>query len=521
MIKRALLSVSDKKGLVELAQQLIAADFELISSGGTASCLREAGLSVQLVEDVTAFPEILGGRVKTLHPKIHGALLAKYDDPEHVATLEQQGIPGLSLCVVNLYPFVRTVADASASIAQCVEQIDIGGPTLLRAAAKNFQHLTVVCDPDDYASVAQRLTSGFDLSFRVAMAQKAFQHVFDYDRHIADWMDTLEVSADGASLGTMVASTPLPLRLRSSYERVQTLRYGENPHQQAAVYRQSGQGEVYHQLQGKELSFNNLVDMESALRVCLDFSLPTAVIVKHTNPCGIACHVNLKEAFIRARAVDPVSAFGGVLAFNREVDGPTAREITQQFSEVIIAPAYTEEALSLFRKKKNIRVMTVDLSSISFEGLEFRLNANGLLVQESDHLRLAFEGWQLRSKRSPNAEQIQALTLAWKAVVHVKSNAIVYADASGLVGVGAGQMSRVDSAKIALWKAQEAGLSIRGAVMASDAFFPFRDSIDAAAAAGISAIVEPGGSVRDEEVISAADEHGMVLYFTGVRHFKH
>jgi len=518
MSKRALISVSNKQGIAPFAKQLVEKGFEIISSGGTFKHLTGEGVPARKVSEVTGSPEILGGRVKTLHPKIHGAILARYDMPEHIKELEEQGIGRIHLVVVNLYPFVETIQNKDNSVADAIEQIDIGGPTMVRASAKNFQHLTILTDPADYEHYLEDLgENGMpSMAFRLAMAKKAFQHTFEYDMHISNYLDGVNEEL----IHEEQAGLPEVLRLSATCS--QSLRYGENPHQGAGLYRLGRvEEEGFTQHQGKELSFNNLVDMEAAWNAVCDFSAPTAVVVKHTNPCGIASNESLLEAFVRARAVDPVSSFGGVLAFNREVDFDLAKEINKNFAELVIAPAFSEKALKRFKRKTNLRVLEMTPDSAHPLPFEIKCHREGLLLQDRDMKRIPISDWELKSDRQPTEEEIHALSTAWTAVIHVKSNAIVYANKDGLVGVGAGQMSRVDSAKIAIWKAQEAGLEVAGSCMASDAFFPFRDSIDAAAKAGITAIVEPGGSIRDEEVIEAANEHGMVLFFTGTRHFKH
>jgi len=521
MKKRVLISVSNKSGIAEFSKALVDAGFEIISSGGTWRHITDAGIPALKVSEITGSPEILGGRVKTLHPSIHGAILARYELPEHVDELASCGIDPITAVVVNLYPFVETISKKDASVADAIENIDIGGPTMVRATAKNFKHLTILTDPADYADFLNEVdeTGKPSLAFRLKMAQKAFQHTFEYDMHIANYLD--DVSSDDELLRHETEKV-LPSVLRLSANQSQVLRYGENPHQNAALYRNSGSNQCgFIQHQGKELSFNNLVDMEAAWNTVCDFQMPTAVVVKHTNPCGISSHGELLQAFIRARAVDPVSSFGGVLSFNREVDYETAVEINKNFAELVIAPSFSERALKRFRRKKNLRVLEMNTSVSHPVSYEIKCHREGFLLQERDLKRLPLDSWVLKSKRQPTEEEKMALQTAWISVAHVKSNAIVYANQEGLVGVGAGQMSRVDSAKIAIWKASEAGLDVKGTCMASDAFFPFRDSIDAAADAGVTAVVEPGGSIRDDEVIQAADEHGLVLYFTGTRHFKH
>ncbi len=521
--KRALISVSDKTGVAELARALAGRGFEIVSSGGTHAALSAAGLAPVKVSDVTGFPEILDGRVKTLHPHIHGALLARYELADHREQLAALGVAPIQAVVVNLYPFAQTIARPGVAVAEAIEQIDIGGPAMLRASAKNFQNLTVLTDPADYARFLDELGDGAtpSLAFRLEMAQKAFQHTFAYDMKIADYLDRVAASGDDLLAD---AHEGLPPVFRLSARQDQALRYGENPHQRAAFYQVQGQEapDYLAQHQGKTLSYNNLVDMESAWRCVSDFARPAAVIVKHTNPCGAAVSDSLERAFRRARQVDPVSAFGGVIAFNREVGEETAAAVTEQFAELAIAPAFSQAALKKLRKKKNLRVLEIRAPEDGSQGgLEFKRLDHGLLVQDKDQKRVPFEDWRLVSNRRPSEDEVQALQMAWTLVAHVKSNAIVYAAPDGAIAVGAGQMSRVDSAKIAIQKAAEAGLPIAGSSMASDAFFPFRDSIDTAAQAGVTAIVEPGGSIRDDEVIQAANEHGVALFFTGARHFKH
>ena len=521
--KRVLISVSDKAGIANFAKDLTEKGFTIVSSGGTYRHLSEAGLSPVKVSQVTGFPEILDGRVKTLHPHIHGALLARYELPSHRRQLDDLEIQPFQAVVVNLYPFVKTIAREDATVDEAIEQIDIGGPTMVRATAKNFKNLTILTDPEDYADfLAEVDENGLpSLAFRLKMAQKAFQHTFSYDMHIANYLDGARVEEDRVVHGP---GETLPPFLRLNARQDQSLRYGENPHQEAASYLLEGQDSktFITQHQGKQLSFNNLVDMESAWHCACDFQAPTAVIVKHTNPCGVGTGDVLEAAFRRARKVDPTSAFGGVIAFNREVDGDTAKAINEAFAELVIAPAFSEAALKRFRRKKNLRVLQLPLpASESTAGFDIKRLDHGLMLQSKDRKRVSFEQWQCVSERQPDESQIKALTMAWTLVAHVKSNAIVYADPEGAVGIGAGQMSRVDSAKIAISKAGEAGMSVAGTAMASDAFFPFRDSIDAAAAAGVTAVVEPGGSIRDDEVIQAANEHGISLFFTGTRHFKH
>lgn len=522
--KRALISVSDKAGIEDFARALVEKGFEILSSGGTFRHLQNAGLNPVKVADVTEFPEILGGRVKTLHPRIHGALLARYELDEHRDELAAHHIQPIQVVVVNLYPFAKTIANPDVTVADAVENIDIGGPTMVRATAKNFKHLSILTDPADYPRFLEEVAGATglpSLALRLLLAQKAFQHTFAYDLKIADYLDGLQAEDDSL---VAAGDDVLPSTFRLSARREEVLRYGENPHQRAAFYRVDGAAlpDYMTQHQGKQMSYNNLVDMEAAWRCVCDFERATAVVVKHTNPCGVACHDELEQAFRRARQVDATSSFGGVIAFNREVDEATAKAVNEQFAELVIAPSFSEAALKKFKRKKNLRVLQITLPESGLpQGLEVKRLDHGLLVQDKDAVRVPFSDWKLVSERSPSDDERAALVMAWTIVPHVKSNAIVYADANGAVGIGAGQMSRVDSSKIGISKAGEAELAIKGSAMASDAFFPFRDSVDAAAAAGITAIVEPGGSIRDEEVIAAANEHGIALFFTGTRHFKH
>lgn len=521
--KRVLISVSDKSGIAPFAKALADHGFEIISSGGTHRHLSDAGLSPVKVSDITGFPEILGGRVKTLHPHIHGALLARYDQADHRDQLARHGIGRIHAVVVNLYPFAQTIAKPNVSVDEAIEQIDIGGPTMVRATAKNFRHTSILTDPADYEDFLSQLSDNGlpPLAFRLHLARKAFQHTFAYDMKIADYLDGASASEDTLQQST---TEELPATVRLCATRSDTLRYGENPHQRAAFYTVLGSEipDYLTQHQGKVLSYNNLVDMESAWRCVLDFDVPAAVVVKHTNPCGVGTGTSMEAAFRRARKVDPVSAFGGVLAFNREVDEATAKAINEAFAELVIAPSFSEAALKKFRRKKNLRILEMKIPAGGLPAItDYKRLDHGLLVQDRDSKRVPFADWKQVSQRAASADEIAALKMAWTIVAHVKSNAIVYADESGAIGVGAGQMSRVDSARIGIHKAGEAELSIAGCAMASDAFFPFRDSIDAAAEAGVKAIVEPGGSIRDDEVIDAANEHDIALYFTNTRHFKH
>ena len=523
-MKRAILSVYDKTGLVEFARGLVELGFELVASGGTARALSAAGLPATQVDQITGFPEILGGRVKTLHPAVHGGILARRT-PEHRAELANIGIAPVDLVVCNLYPFAATVARPGVSEQEAIEEIDIGGVTLLRAAAKNFESVTVVCDPADYAEVEAKVKAesldlsldlGLDLNRRLAL--KAFRHTAAYDAAIATWLS-----------GAVEKDQPLPASLNLTAERVQLLRYGENPHQQAALYRWVGAAPAFEQIQGKELSYNNIIDLEAAWAMPHEFAEPAVAIVKHTNPSGLASAANLLEAYRLAFACDPVSAFGSIIAVNREVDRALVEEIGSLFVEVLAAPAYRPDALAwLAEHKKNCRVMVArrsDPSVVALAGghrgpatLVLRSVAGGLLAQTPDDRGVDEAAWQVVTQRQPTEAERRSLAFAWLAAKHVKSNAIVFVQGTATVGVGAGQMNRVDSVYLA---ARRAGDRSIGAVMGSDAFFPFADGIEAAAAAGVTACIQPGGSLRDEEAIAAADRLGMAMVFTGERHFEH
>ncbi|MCD6288958.1 MAG: bifunctional phosphoribosylaminoimidazolecarboxamide formyltransferase/IMP cyclohydrolase [Anaerolineae bacterium] len=506
MNRRALLSVYDKTGLVEFGRGLAELGFELVASGGTARILGEAGLPVTQVDQVTGFPEILGGRVKTLHPAVHGGILARRT-PEHLAELEKHGITPIDLVACNLYPFVETVRRPDVTEAQAVEEIDIGGVALLRAAAKNFESVTVVCDPADYDRVLEALRAGdVPADERRWLALKAFRHTAAYDAAIANWLT-----------GIVEADEPMPGALNLAAERVQLLRYGENPHQQGALYRWVGASPTFEQIQGKELSYNNIVDLEAAWAMPQEFDKPAVAIIKHTNPSGLAVADTLVEAYKLALECDPISAFGSIVATNREVDLALVEEIGSLFVEVIVAPSYTPDALKwLARHKKNCRVMVAKPGGE--DGLVMRSVRNGLLAQTPDLRGVDESKWRVVTKRQPTEAERKSLAFAWIAVKHVKSNAIVFVQGTATVGVGAGQMNRVDSVHLA---ARRAGDRAKGAVMASDAFFPFPDGIEAAAEAGVTACIQPGGSIRDEQVIEAADRLGMAMIFTGERHFRH
>jgi phosphoribosylaminoimidazolecarboxamide formyltransferase / IMP cyclohydrolase len=507
---RALLSVSDKTGLIDFARQLNAANVQLIASGGTARELAAAGLPVSAVESLTGFPEILGGRVKTLHPAVHGGILARRT-PGHLDELARHGLAPIDLVVVNLYPFQQTVAQPGVTLAEAVEQIDIGGVALLRAAAKNHESVTVVCDPADYEAVAAALLQGTsDAVARRALALKAFRHTATYDAAIADYL------AGPQSTGEAPAT--LPERLRLDLTLIQRNRYGENPHQQGGLYGYAGEAPPFEVLQGKEMSYNNWLDLDGAWQAAQDFPQPTVAIIKHGNPCGLASGADLATAYDKALASDPVSAFGGIIAVNRAFDGALAERIGDLFLEVIAAPDYTPAALDRLRRKRNLRL--VRWTGTPLRPLSLRSIFGGVLVQELDRSQDDMEPahWQIASQAQPTPAQLADLAFAWRVARHVKSNAIVYVRDQATVGVGAGQMSRVDSVMVA---GHKAGERATGAVMASDAFFPFADGIEAAAQQGIVAVVQPGGSLRDQEVVAAVDRLGLVMALTGTRHFKH
>jgi len=522
MKRRALLSVYRKDGLVDLAKGLVARGFEVVSTGGTASELEKAGVPVTGASKVTGFPEILDGRVKTLHPILHGGILARRDVPEHLGALEKHRIAPVDVVVVNLYPFEEKVAKG-CSFDEAVENVDIGGPTMVRAAAKNFRDVAVVVDPADYGLLLEQLDreGGIDAATRLYFAQKAFRHTGRYEAAIAGYFSQVE-SREGAYVPAEADET-FPYRLNLTFEKVQDLRYGENPHQRAAFYSDLGSTlfsvAAARQMQGKELSFNNILDLDSAWRLATEIEDAACVIVKHTNPCGTGTGTGPAEAYERAWACDPTSAFGGIIAFNAKVDAATAKKVTGQFVEAVIAPGFEKAALEVLGKKTNLRVMNMDTTAIhKVSGFDMRRVMGGLLAQQWDLHRLERDRCEVVTKRAPTEEEWKALLFAWTVVKHVKSNAIVYANAVQTVGVGAGQTSRVDSARIA---AQKAVLPLAGTVVASDAFFPFRDGVDEIAKTGATAIIQPGGSVRDEETIAAADEHGLAMVFTGVRHFRH
>lgn len=511
-IKRALISVSDKTGIVEFARQLHQHGVDIISTGGTMKTLREAGIPVTYVSDVTGFPEIMDGRVKTLNPYIHGGILAIRDNPEHVEAMKRHNIQGIDMVVVNLYPFRQTIARDGVTLDEAVENIDIGGPAMIRAAAKNFQYVAVVVNPERYDDIISQLQAGGEVSpeFCMALAQEAYNHTAEYDACISGY------------LAQQLGEGPFPATLHTVYEKVQGLRYGENPHQQAAFYREKhigGSGIANaKQLHGKELSFNNIVDVEAAYVIVSEFDHPAATIIKHTNPCGTGIGEDLAEAYAMAYKADPVSAFGGIVGLNREVDAATAEQISKIFIEAVIAPSFSDAALAVLTKKQNIRLLTAELPETGSQQFDIKKVSGGILLQDKDTRDAVLEDMKVVTKRPPTQAEWEQLMLAWRVVKHVKSNAIVVAAGNRTLGVGAGQMNRVGAAAIAL---SQAGEKARGAVLASDAFFPFRDTVDTAAAAGITAIIQPGGSVKDPDSIQAADEHGMAMIFTGMRHFKH
>jgi phosphoribosylaminoimidazolecarboxamide formyltransferase/IMP cyclohydrolase len=513
-IQRAILSVTDKSGLVDFARKLSTLGVELVSTGGTAKLLRDSGITVKDISELTGFPEMLDGRVKTLHPKVHGGILHRREDSSHRAAVAEHGIPAIDMVVVNLYAFEKTAAKPDVHFEELIENIDIGGPSMIRSAAKNFQDVAVVTSPTDYAAIADEMArSGGELSRETKwrLAQKAFATTAAYDFAIAS---TLERVGGDFRLD---AAEGFPQNLRLSFQKVMDLRYGENPHQKAAMYADGSGIGVAHarQVQGKELSYNNIVDLQAAWDLAQEFDEPVCAIIKHTNPCGTATGKTLAEAYVRALECDPVSAFGGVIGVNRTVDATAANEMVKLFLEVIAAPAFDEDAKAVFAAKKNLRLVEVPAGQ---QNWVLKNISGGTLVQDADLHKLSESDLKVVTKRSPTLIEKRALLFAWKIAKHVKSNAILYARDGQTVGVGAGQMSRVDSCKLGAMKAQ---LPLKGTVAASDAFFPFPDGVEEIARAGATAIIQPGGSVRDEEVIEAADRLGLAMIFTGVRHFRH
>lgn len=511
-VKRALISVSDKTGVVEFARALSQMGVEIISTGGTMKALQDAGIPVTYISDVTGFPEMMDGRVKTLNPFIHGGILAVRDNAEHLAAMQEHGIQGIDLVAVNLYPFRQTVAKPGVSQEEAVENIDIGGPAMVRSAAKNFRYVAVIVNPARYVQVVEEIANNGQVGeeTRYALMKEAFAHTAEYDAAIARYFSA------------QVSQAEYPDAFILPWQKLQDLRYGENPHQTAAFYRDSSvAGGIGHarQLAGKELSYNNIVDLEAAFSIVAEFDKPAATIIKHTNPCGTATADDLCSAYKRAFEADPISAFGGIVALNRPVDGATAQEMRELFLEAVIAPSFTQDALEVFAAKKNVRLLEAKLPAPDeSQRYDIRTVSGGMLIQSTDTNDSPPSEWKTVTKRKPTALELNELELAWKVVKHVKSNAIVVVQDGRTIGVGAGQMNRVGAAGIAL---QQAGDRARGAVLASDAFFPFRDTVDAAAKAGITAIIQPGGSLRDEESVAAADEHGIAMIFTGMRHFKH
>jgi phosphoribosylaminoimidazolecarboxamide formyltransferase/IMP cyclohydrolase len=533
-----LLSVSDKTGIADLGRGLAARGFELVSTGGTARALADAGLTVTNVSDITGFPEMMDGRVKTLHPALHGGILARRDRPDDLEALARHGIGLVDIVVVNLYPFRAAAANPATPFDALVEEIDIGGPSLVRAAAKNFRGVLVVVEPSDYPRLLAALDESPSLAFRFELMLKAFAHTAEYDTTIA--MTLLQTKVDGDRVERAQSAddshyTPtldLPDRLSLSVEKIRDLRYGENPHQRAAWYGETRAGSGFSSakiLQGKELSYTNLLDLDAAARITLEFREPAAVVVKHTNPCGVAIGTSLADAYLRAREADSLAAYGGIVALNRPIDVATAEAIVSTFIEAVVAPSVDEAARGILAKKGNMRVVAAGFDAVTTFG-ETRSILGAVLVQQRDVVSEGHQPWSAASlpdglrvvtKRQPTAEEWEALRFAWRVCAHVKSNTVIFTDAKRTLAIGAGQMSRVDAVNVALMKAQGAGRPLAGSVAASDAFFPFRDGLDAVAKAGATAVVHPGGSVRDAEVIAAADEHGLAMVVTGRRHFRH
>jgi phosphoribosylaminoimidazolecarboxamide formyltransferase/IMP cyclohydrolase len=528
-IERALISVYDKHGLADLGRALHGKGIEILSTGGTASALVEAGVPVRQVSDHTGSPEILGGRVKSLHPAIHGGILARRDDPDHMRQLTGQGFAAIDMVVVNLYPFEATVAARANEPAAIIEMIDIGGPSMIRSAAKNHADVVVVTDPSDYAAIAEEIvrTGYVDAATRRGLAEKAFAHTACYDARIADWFRRTGSPGVAEPAGP-TSPEGFPATLTLGLRKVADMRYGENSHQGAALYADPSDGVpgeappagpvTAAQLQGKELSFNNILDMDAAWAAAGEFEETACVVVKHNTPSGVATAPTLVEAYRLARDCDPLSAFGGIVAVNRTLDAATAAEIAELFLEIVIAPGYDAGALEALRSKKNLRVMNAGAPPAPRRGWDFKRVAGGMLVQDRDTIDERPEEFRVVTRKAPTPDQMRSLVFAWKVGRHVKSNAIVYVRGTRTIGIGAGQMSRVDSAKIGVMKASE---DLGGSVMASDAFFPFRDGVDAAAESGVAAIIQPGGAMRDKEVIAAADARGMAMVFTGRRHFRH
>lgn len=520
----ALLSVSDKTGVLDLARALHGAGVKLLSTGGTAKLLADAGLPVTEVSEVTGFPEMLDGRVKTLHPRIHGGLLARRDLPAHMQALRQHGIGTIDLLVVNLYPFAQATAKADCTLDDAIENIDIGGPAMLRAAAKNWQDVAVVIDPADYPRVLAELQAGaIQRDTKFMLAKKVFAHTAAYDGMIANYLGGLATGSE-ADTRQVPQRGEYPEVFNLQLVKAQDLRYGENPHQSAAFYREAkpveGTLAQATQLQGKELSYNNIADADAAWECVKTFDAPACVIVKHANPCGVAVGADVAEAYAKAFKTDPTSAFGGIIAFNQPLDGATAEAVSKQFVEVVIAPHITPQARQVFAAKQNVRLLELPISRLS-NALDFKRVGGGMLLQGADAKNVQAAELRVVTQKQPSAQQLEDLLFAWKVAKFVKSNAIVYCAGGMTLGVGAGQMSRIDSARIASIKAANAGLSLQGSAVASDAFFPFRDGLDVVCDNGATCVIQPGGSMRDAEVIAAADERGIAMVFTGTRHFRH
>ena len=526
----ALLSVSDKTGIVEFAQALHALGIKLLSTGGTAKLLADQGLPVTEVAEVTQFPEMLDGRVKTLHPTVHGGLLARRELPEHMEALKEHGIDTIDLLVVNLYPFEATVAKHGCTLADAIENIDIGGPAMVRSAAKNWKDVGVITSADQYDAVLAELQANGKLSdpLRFALAVAAFNRIAQYDGAISNYLSSVQFEADKLAEDYVPAMAVFPAQANMFATKVQDLRYGENAHQQAVWYRDlapvAGSLATGVQLQGKELSYNNIADADAAWECVKSFEAPACVIVKHANPCGVAVGLDALSAYSKAFQTDPTSAFGGIIAFNRVVDGAAAQQIAKQFVEVLMAPGFTAEALEVFKSKVNVRLMQITLPEhygTVRNAIETKRVGSGLLVQTADNHELALTDLKVVTTKQPSLEEMEDLLFAWRVAKYVKSNAIVFCKDGMTMGVGAGQMSRLDSARIASIKAQHAGLTLQGTAVASDAFFPFRDGLDVVVDAGATCVIQPGGSMRDQEVIDAANERGVAMVFSGVRHFRH
>ena len=521
MIQSALISVSDKTGLVEFAKELAAMNVSILSTGGTAELLKKNGIAVTEVADYTGFPEMMDGRVKTLHPKVHGGILARRDMASHMDAIAKHGINTIDMVVVNLYPFQQTVAKEDCTLEDAIENIDIGGPAMLRSAAKNYKDVAVVCDPADYADIIAEMKKNdgsLSTDTKFELSKKTFSHTAQYDGAIANYMSSLKADKKHQN------RKAYPEILNLQFEKVQDMRYGENPHQSAAFYREKdiepGTLASYRQLQGKELSYNNISDADAAWECVKNFDEPACVIIKHANPCGVAVGKDLLDAYQKALQTDPEAAFGGIIAFNGELDARTSEEVSKLFVEVLIAPSFTEEAKGIFNRKKNLRLLEISLGK-NTNAFDMKRVGGGLLVQSPDIVDVIATDLKIVTRQQPTPQQMADMLFASKVVKFVKSNAIVFCGNGMALGIGAGQMSRVDAARTASMKAENAGLSLKGSVVASDAFIPFRDGLDIVANAGATAVIQPGGSVRDPEVIAAADEHGIAMVFTSIRHFRH